>query len=67
MGKQCIFLEYGVKLAFVGGDPCDVLPFKHDFSRILGDKAAEYTQGGGLAAAAGAQQGDEAVFPDGKI
>ena len=54
MGKQGVFLEYGIKLALVWRKLAYILTVEDHLSLIGSLKTAYDPQGGGFAAAAGA-------------
>ena len=64
VGEQGVFLEYGVDLPLVGRYFADILSIEEHMAFGGFQEAAENTQKGGFAAAAGAQQGDKLIFID---
>ena len=67
MREKRVFLEDRIDRTLVSGDVVDYFVMKHDTTRIRRDKAADYTQGGGLAAARRTQQRDKFFVPDIKV
>ena len=64
MREQGVALEDGVHLPLVRGQAGDVFPIKKDLAGIWSDEAPDGAQDRGLAAAGGAQQGDEFSVPN---
>lgn len=64
IGKEGIFLEYGVELPLVGGQFRNILSVKDDLSGVRGLKAAQDPKKGGLSTAAGPKKGQKFIFTD---
>ena len=62
VGEESVLLEDGVDLALVGRDADDVLAVEEHLALARLQKAAEDAQKRRLAAASGAEQGDELIF-----
>ena len=64
VGEQGVALEDGVDVALVGGDVVDALAQEEHVALVRLLEAADDAQDRGLAAAGGAQQGEEFVVVD---
>ena len=54
--EQCVLLEHGIHRALIGRHTGNVLALQQDFAGIRLQKTCDQAQGGGFAAAGGAQQ-----------
>ena len=64
MGKECIFLEYRIQLAFIRRKVCNVCPIENDRSFVRIFKASQNTEGSRFAAAAWAEEGEKFILSD---
>ena len=64
MGEEGVVLEDGVDIPLVGGEGGDVPALQDDAAGIGGFQAGDDAEGGGFAAAAGAQEGDKLPLLD---
>ncbi len=67
MRKKRVFLENGVNFTFVWRDGGNFFAIEQHLPLVLGQEAAQDTQEGSFAAAAGAEECDELVFIDIKV
>ena len=67
MGKQRVFLKYGVEVSLIWRKVGNILAVKNNTSAIRGFKTAQNPERCGFSAATGAKQSEKFIFPYGKI
>ena len=64
MGEDGVVLKHHADVTLVGSDVVDALLAEEEVAAFDGVEARDHTKQSGLAAAGGAQQGEELTFPD---
>ena len=67
MGEKGVLLKYGIQRPQVWRKIRNVLSVKDNAASVRCGKSAQYAQGSGLAAAAGAKERDKFILMDGQI